>query len=258
MKKRVALSIAGFDGSGGAGNLADMKTFLAHDLYALSVITSVTAQNTTGVKDKLDIDKKFLHKQLKTLFEDIKIDAIKIGMIPNSKNIEVIAKFIKLYKTKTVLDPVIISTSGYRLLSKKGIKRLKNKLIPLADIITPNINEAQTLTGIKINSIKEMKKAIKKLHKMGAKSILMKGGHLSGKYAIDLLYTRGKFYTLKQKKVKSNIDFHGTGCILSSAIAANLANGYGMHKSVKRAKKFITKKIEHSFKISSMGVNYII
>lgn len=258
MKKRVCLAIAGFDGSGGAGILADTKTFIEHDLYPLGVITSVTAQNTTGVKDKLDIDKNFLDKQLGVLFENMHFNSIKIGMIPNRKHIKVISKYIKKYNVLSVLDPVMISSSGFRLLSKKGIKYLKKELLSNVDLITPNIKEAEILTDCKINSVKDMKKAALKLKKTGAKSILIKGGHLPGKKAIDILYHKGKFYFFKDKKIKNRYNFHGTGCILSSAITANLANGHNMQKSIKKAKKFITKKIKNSFMISSEGAKYII
>ena len=258
MKKKIALTIAGLDGSSGAGILADTKTFLAHNLYALNVVTSIAIQNTTGVKDKFDIDKGILDRQLKVLFEDININVIKIGMIPNKKSIKIIAKYIKNYNIKIVLDPVIASSSGYELLNKKGIKTLKTKLIPITDIITPNIKEAEILTNYKINSVKKMKKAAKKLYNMGTKAVLLKGGHLSGKNAIDILYDGKKFYCFKNKKIKSNTNFHGTGCMLASSIAANIANGLDMIISVQKAKDFVTKQIKHSFKISPKGAKYII
>ena len=258
MKKNIALSIAGFDGSSGAGLQADLKTFYAHDVYGLSVVTSITAQNSKGVTGKLDIKSSFVKKQLKILFKDIKIHSIKLGMLANENNIKVISNFIKKYTIKTVLDPVILSSSGYRLLNNKGIKLLKKELLPFVYLITPNIPEAEFLSGISIYNVKDMKKVAKKLQKMGAKNVLIKGGHLKGKKAIDVLLHKDKFYILKEKKSVLSENFHGTGCILSSAIAANLAKGKSLKTSVKKAKKFITKKIKKSFFISKEGAKYLL
>ncbi len=258
MKKNIVLSIAGFDGSGGAGIQADLKTFFIHNVYGLSVTTSLTAQNPQGVSDKLDIKSSFLKLQLEMLAKNIKIDSVKIGMLANKKNIHTISNFIKKLGVKTVLDPVVLSTSGYKLLNKQGIKALKKELFPLVYLITPNIPEAELLTGITISDIDDMKKAAKKLQKIGVKNILIKGGHLKGKTACDILLHRGKFYYFKEKKSFSSHNFHGTGCILSSAITVHLAKGKSLKYAVKHAKKFVTKKIKKSFYISKKGAKYLL
>lgn len=258
MQQNIALSIAGFDGSGGAGIQADLKTFFIHKVYGLSVATSLTAQNTQGVSDKLDAKSSFFKKQLETLLRDIKINSIKIGMLGNENNIYIVSDFIKKLDAKTVLDPVILSTSGYKLLNNQGIKVLKKELFPLVYLITPNIPEAELLTGLSISSTDDMKKAAKRLQKMGVKNILIKGGHLKGKTACDILLHKGKFHYFKEKKSISNQNFHGTGCILSSAITAHLAKGKSLKYAVKKAKKFVTKKIKKSFFISKKGVKYLL
>ena len=258
MKKNIVLSIAGFDGSGGAGLQADLKTFFIHNVYGLSVATSITAQNSRGVTGKLDIKSSFFKKQLRALLKDIEIKYVKIGMLSNKKNIKIISKFIKKYNLKAILDPVLLSSSGYKLIDKKGIEALKKELLPLVYLITPNIPEAELLTGISINDIKDMKKAAKILQKTGAKNILIKGGHLKGKDAIDVLLKKDKFYTFKEKKSIATQNFHGTGCILSSAITANITKGKSLKKSVKKAKKFVTKRIQNSFYISNNGAKYLL
>ncbi len=258
MKKNITLSIAGFDGSGGAGLQADLKTFFMHNVHALSIVSSLTAQNSNGVKDKFDIDNSFLKKQLEVLLEDVKIDAIKVGMLSNKKNIHTLSNYLKKYSIKTVLDPVILSSNGYELLNKKGIKALKKELIPLVYLITPNISEAEKLTDLNIKNISDMKKAAKKLQKMGAKHVLVKGGHLKGKTAIDVLLYKNKFYIFKEKKSPVRQNFHGTGCVLSSSITAYLAKGKSLKTSVKKAKNFVTEKIKKSFFISKKGAKYLI
>lgn len=258
MQQNIALSIAGFDGSGGAGIQADLKTFYVHNVYGLSIATSLTVQNTRGVSNKLDIKSSFLKKQLKMLAKDIKINSVKIGMLANAKNIHIVSNFIKKLSVKTVLDPVILSTSGYKLLNNNGIKALKKELFPLVYLITPNIPEAELLTGLSISNTDNMKKAAKRLQTMGVKNILIKGGHLKGKTACDILLYNGKFYTFKEKNSISNQNFHGTGCILSSAITAHLAKGKSLKYAVKKAKKFITRKIKKSFFISKEGAKYLL
>ena len=258
MQQNIALSIAGFDGSGGAGIQADLKTFFTHNVYGLSIATSITAQNPQGVSDTLDIKSSFLKLQLEMLNKNIKIDSIKIGMLANKENILTISNFIKKLGIKTVLDPVMLSTSGYKLLNKQGIKALKKELFPIIYLITPNIPEAELLTGLSISSTDDMKKAAKSLQKMGVKNILIKGGHLKGKTACDILLHKGKFHYFKEKKRISNQNFHGTGCILSSAITAHLAKGKSLKYAVKKAKKFVTKKIKKSFFISKKGAKYLL
>lgn len=233
------LTIAGSDCSGGAGIQADMKTMAAHKVYGMSVITSLTAQNTTGVYGVLDIDPEFVAKQIDCVFQDIVPEAVKIGMVSNSKIIEVIVDKLKEYKAKNiVVDPVMISTSGSKLLSDEAIDMLKNKLIKIATIITPNIPEAEVLSGITIKTQEDMLDAAKKISKMLDGAVLIKGGHLVND-AIDLLYRDGEYRWFTSERINNN-NTHGTGCTLSSAIASNLSKGYSLEDSIEKAKEYLT------------------
>ncbi|MBU5488177.1 bifunctional hydroxymethylpyrimidine kinase/phosphomethylpyrimidine kinase [Clostridium sp. MSJ-8] len=237
MKK--VLTIAGSDCSGGAGIQADMKTMAAHKVYGMSVITSLTAQNTTGVYGVLDIEPEFVAKQIDCVFQDIVPDAVKIGMVSNSKIIDVIVDKLQEYKAKNiVVDPVMVSTSGSKLLSDEAMEVLQNKLIKIADIITPNIPEAEVLSGISIKSQEDMMEAAKKISIMLNGAVLIKGGHLVSD-AIDLLYSNGEYRWFKSERINNN-NTHGTGCTLSSAIACNLAMGYTLEDSIEKAKKYLT------------------
>jgi len=246
MKK--VLSIAGSDSSGGAGIQADLKTFAANRTYGLSVITAVTAQNTMGVSAIHDIPVEIIDMQLNAVFEDIEIDAVKIGMLSVETTINAIAVSLQKWKAKNIiLDPVMIATSGSRLLCLDAVNTLINKLFPLATLITPNIPEAELMCGFRITNVTEMKRACLGLAKMGAVSVLLKGGHLDD-YATDILYHQESFTELEcQKIITSNT--HGTGCTLSSAIAANLANNLDLISAVKSAKEYITKAIENSYPV---------
>lgn len=233
------LTIAGSDCSGGAGIQADMKTMAAHKVYGMSVITSLTAQNTTGVYGVLDIDPKFVAKQIDCVFQDIVPEAVKIGMVSNSKIIEVIVDKLKEYKAKNiVVDPVMISTSGSKLLSDEAIDVLKNKLIKIATIITPNIPEAEVLSGMTIKTQEDMLDSAKKISKMSDGAVLIKGGHLVND-AIDLLYRDGEYRWFTSERINNN-NTHGTGCTLSSAIASNLSKGYSLEDSIEKAKEYLT------------------
>jgi hydroxymethylpyrimidine/phosphomethylpyrimidine kinase len=237
MKK--VLTIAGSDCSGGAGIQADIKTITAHKMYAMSAITALTAQNTTGVYGVQETTPDFVAQQLDCIFTDIFPDAVKIGMVSNKDIIEVIAAKLIEYKAKNiVVDPVMVSTSGSKLLSDGAISTLIAKLIPLADIITPNLPEAESLCGFSINTSEEALAAAKKISLMLQGSVLIKGGHLS-ETADDLLYTAGKAEWFCSARI-DNPNTHGTGCTLSSAIACNLAAEYEMSPAVKKAKDFIT------------------
>ncbi len=237
MKK--VLTIAGSDCSGGAGIQADMKTMAAHKVYGMSVITSLTAQNTTGVYGVLNIEPEFVAKQIDCVFQDIVPDAVKIGMVSNSKIIDVIVDKLQEYKAKNiVVDPVMVSTSGSKLLSDEAMEVLQNKLIKIADIITPNIPEAEVLSGISIKSQEDMMEAAKKISIMLNGAVLIKGGHLVSD-AIDLLYSNGEYRWFKSERINNN-NTHGTGCTLSSAIACNLAMGYTLEDSIEKAKKYLT------------------
>ncbi|HHV46627.1 MAG TPA: bifunctional hydroxymethylpyrimidine kinase/phosphomethylpyrimidine kinase [Tissierellia bacterium] len=246
MKK--VLTIAGSDSSGGAGIQADIKTITVHKLYAMSAITALTAQNTTGVYAVMESTPEFLAKQLDCIFQDIYPDSVKIGMVSNRNLIEIIAKKLIEYDAKNiVVDPVMVSTSGSKLLQDDAIEALVNKLIPLATIITPNIPEAEVLSGVKINSLPDMEKAATIISRKFNGAILIKGGHRV-KDADDLLYEDGKCTWIKGKRI-DNPNNHGTGCTLSSAIACNLAEGHSLLLSVKRAKSYITECLKSNLNL---------
>ena len=237
MKK--VLTIAGSDCSGGAGIQADLKTMTAHRVYGMSVITALTVQNTTGVYGVFDAGGDFVGKQMDCVFTDIFPDAVKIGMVSNIGTIEVIAQKLKEYKAKNiVIDPVMVSTSGCALMSPDAMGTLIEKLLPLGDIITPNIPEAQKLCGFDIKDEEDMVKAAKHISEHISGSVLVKGGHLT-KTADDLLYCNGKITWYRGDRVATE-NTHGTGCTLSSAIASNLALGFSVEESVQRAKAYIT------------------
>lgn len=238
---KTVLTIAGSDCSGGAGIQADLKTIAAHKLYGMSAITSLTAQNTTGVYGIYDVSPEFLKNQLDCIFTDIFPDAVKIGMVSNSGLIQVIADTLKQYRPgRVVLDPVMVSTSGSRLIAPEAQETLVTQLMPLASVITPNIPEAEVLCGRKIENVQDMEAAAKAIYdKIGTDTaVLVKGGH-ERNTANDCLYTKEGTFWFEGKRVE-NDNTHGTGCTLSSAIACNLAMGYTMQESVKNAKRYIT------------------
>lgn len=237
MKK--VLTIAGSDCSGGAGIQADIKTITAHKLYAMSAITALTAQNTTGVYGIMDVTEEFLEKELISIFEDIFPDSVKIGMVSSAELIRVIATQLKKYKAENiVLDPVMISTSGSRLLAKDAEQSLIEHLLPLATVITPNIPEAEVLSERKIESTEDIICAAEIISKKCNGAVLVKGGH-SLNDANDLLYENGNITWFHGEKI-DNSNTHGTGCTLSSAIASNLAMGHSLKVSVENAKKYIS------------------
>jgi hydroxymethylpyrimidine/phosphomethylpyrimidine kinase len=241
MKK--VLTIAGSDCSGGAGIQADIKTITAHKMYAMSAITALTAQNTTGVYGVLEVNPEFVGQQLDCIFNDIFPDAVKIGMVFNAKIIEVIACKLKEYKVRNiVVDPVMVATSGSKLLSDDAMEVLIKRMLPLADIITPNIPEAECLCGFAIQTTYEMLKAAEYISKMLNGCVLIKGGHLLDS-ADDLLFEHAMPYWFKSPKI-DNPNTHGTGCTLSSAIACNLAMGQDIKTCVKNAKDYITGALE--------------
>lgn len=236
---KTVLTIAGSDCSGGAGIQADIKTITAHNMYAMSAITALTAQNTTGVYGVCDTSAEFVAQQLDCIFTDIEPDAVKIGMVSSWTIIETIAEKLTQYRAKNiVVDPVMFSTSGHALMSEDAMDTLKKKLIPLASVITPNIPEAESLCGCPIETSEQMLKAAKNIAGLLPGSVLMKGGHWKDR-ADDLLYTAGKTVWFRSEKI-DNSNTHGTGCTLSSAIACNLAAGYDMETSVRNAKEYIT------------------
>ncbi|WP_010238838.1 bifunctional hydroxymethylpyrimidine kinase/phosphomethylpyrimidine kinase [Clostridium arbusti] len=247
MKK--VLTIAGSDSCGGAGIQADLKTMSALGVYGMSVITAVTAQNTMGVFDVLEVDKKMIEAQIKCIFEDIKVDSVKIGMVSNNEIIKTIKNMlIKYSASNIVVDPVMVSKSGYFLLKEEAVEELKS-LISIADLVTPNIPEAEVLSGIKINNEDDMKEAAKIIFNIGSRNVLVKGGHRCNN-ANDILYTGENFLTLKGDRINTK-NTHGTGCTLSSAIASYIAKGYSMDKAVDLSKQYINEAIKNSFSIGN-------
>lgn len=235
---KTALTIAGSDPSGGAGLQADLKTFAAHGIYGMSVITSVTSQNTKGVTGVFDIPTNTVASQLDAVFTDIFPDSVKIGMLSTAEIIGTIAGKLTEYKAKNiVLDTVMVSTSGHTLLQPDAADALTSRLFPLADIITPNLYEAQILCGFKILSKNDMLKAAEYIYNKYNINVLVKGGHLAGTSS-DLMYN-GSAVWFDGERIDNN-NTHGTGCTLSSAIAANLAKGLDIQSAVRAAKDYIT------------------
>lgn len=238
-KMKTALTIAGSDSSGGAGIQADIKTMTMNGVYAMSAITALTAQNTLGVRAILDSTPKFLKEQLDAVFEDIFPDSVKIGMVSSSELIDVIADRLKYYNAKNiVVDPVMVATSGSALIKTEAIKTLVEKLLPIATLVTPNIPEAEILSGMRIKSKDDMIKAAEFIGKSYGCSVLLKGGH-SINDASDLLCENGRLVWFEGKRI-DNPNTHGTGCTLSSAISSNLAKGFSLAEAVGKAKEYIS------------------
>ena len=247
MIKKI-LTIAGSDCSGGAGIQADIKTMTVHKMYAMSVVTALTAQNTVGVKSILEADSKFVEEQIDCIFEDIKPDAIKIGMVSNSDIISTIAKKLLKYNAKNiVIDPVMVATSGGKLLNDDAIETLKDKLIPIGNVITPNIPEAEIISGIEIKNREDMIAAAKIIGDKIKGAVLIKGGHAVND-ANDLLYDNGEYKWFNAKKIDTK-NTHGTGCTLSSAIACNLADGKNIKESVCGAKEYLHGAIKNDINL---------
>lgn len=237
---KTALTIAGSDSSGGAGIQADIKTMTCNGVYAMSAITAITAQNTTGVQGIFEVSPDFLAMQISSVFDDIRPDAVKIGMVSSAGLINVIAERLLHYKAeKIVLDPVMVSTSGTKLIADKALKILKEKLLPLADLVTPNIPEAEILSEMRIDKAIDMEEAAGHISEKYGCSVLLKGGHNIND-ANDFLYEKSGNKVWFNGKRIDNPNTHGTGCTLSSAIAANLAKGCTLEQSVKNAKDYIS------------------
>jgi hydroxymethylpyrimidine/phosphomethylpyrimidine kinase len=242
---KKVLSIAGSDSGGGAGIQADLKTFAALGVYGMTAITAITAQNTLGVSSIQDVDPNVIADQIDVVVQDIGVDAVKIGMLHSSEIIHVVSEKIRKYDLKPVLDPVMVSTSGSELLRPEAKQALIMRLLPLAKVLTPNRHEAEILSGIKIETIEDAKEAARKIAEMGAENVLVKGGRLESKdKASDILYSNGK-YTVLDAKYHDTRNTHGTGCSLSSAIAAQLAKGNNVLESVRFAKEFVNKAIKN-------------
>ena len=236
---KTALSIAGSDSCGGAGIQADIKTITLNGVYAMSAITALTAQNTTGVRAVYEVSPEFLGHQIDAVFEDIRPDAVKIGMVSSTALIETIAERLTYYQAENiVVDPVMVATSGARLIAEDAVQALRERLVPAASVLTPNIPEAEVLADQRITDRDSMEKAAEKISRQYGVAVLVKGGH-SISDATDILCCDGVCTAFEGKRI-DNPNTHGTGCTLSSAIAANLAKGYTIPQAVRRAKEYIS------------------
>ena len=236
---RTALTIAGSDCSGGAGIQADLKTMTMNGVFGMSAVTALTAQNTTGVTGISEVSPDFLRQQIDMVFQDIRPDAVKIGMVSSAGLIEAIAERLSAYQAENiVVDPVMVATSGSSLIETDAVATMKEKLLPLATLVTPNIPEAEVLSGLTVRNEEDMLTAAKAISESHGCAVLVKGGH-SINDANDLLYSQGQARWFYGKRI-DNPNTHGTGCTLSSAIASNLAKGFSLEESVRRAKEYIS------------------
>ena len=245
---RRALTIAGSDSGGGAGIQADLKTFAALGVYGTSAITSVTAQNTVGVQGIHDLPPEFVGRQNDSILEDIAIDAAKTGMLSTAPITKIVAEKMKAYRIeRLVIDPVMVAKSGAPLLRPDAVKALIERLLPLALIVTPNLQEAEALAEIRIDGLDAMRVAAKQIHALGPRYVVVKGGHLRGR-ATDLLFDGSDFRELDAERIDTP-HTHGTGCVFSAAIAAELAKGTPVPDAVAVAKHFVTAAIRHGFQL---------
>ena len=236
---KTVLTIAGSDSGGGAGIQADIKTMTMNGVFAVSAVTALTAQNTTGVQGIFEVTPDFLARQLDSIFTDLRPDAVKIGMVSSAPLIEVIAERLTFYGAeKIVVDPVMVATSGARLIAEDAVETLTSRLFPLAGVLTPNIPEAEILCGCGITGPEEMERRAREIGERFSCAVLLKGGHAVND-ANDLLFEDGQLRWFRGRRI-DNPNTHGTGCTLSSAIAANLAKGFGLAEAVERAKEYIS------------------
>jgi len=242
-----ALTIAGSDSGGGAGVQADLKTFLANGVYGMSVITALTAQNTVSVRDIHTVPPTFVRSQFEAVAEDIGFDAVKIGMLAEADIVKEVVALLKAHPVGVlVVDPVMVATSGGSLLRSEAAETLKNELLPMATVITPNMPEASALLGREVQSYEDMKLAAADLYRLGPKAVLIKGGHMEGQdAAVDILYDGDSFQAFSKPWISTR-STHGTGCTLASAITAWLARGLSTHDAVHRAKDYVFDAIRHA------------
>lgn len=245
-KVPTVLSIAGFDGSGGAGIQADTKTISSLGCYAMNVLTALPVQNTQGVKNIFDIPVEAVKEQLDCLFEDIYPDSIKIGMVHNSKLVQTIADFLKDYKGSIVFDPVMVSTSGHRLIQEETIAAIKELLFPIAQIITPNLDEVSVLVGREISTVHAMEEVADEILSLGCNAALLKGGHLQSDILTSILIQKNQAAQYFESRRVQTKNTHGSGCSLSSAIASFLARGYHLEQSTENALMYINSAIKGS------------
>lgn len=240
----VIFSIAGSDCSGGAGIQADIKTISALGGYAAAAITAVTVQNTMGVQAVHSVPAAIVRAQIEAVMDDLKPDAIKIGMINDEEIVRIIADCLRKYHPQHIVyDPVMVSTSGRKLMSDAAIEEIKKELFPLVSLITPNLDEVEVLTGRKVSTMEQMQCIALELSATYHTAVLVKGGHLQGEEMCDVLSNQGNTYIYKEQKIES-CNLHGTGCTLSSSIATYLAQGYALNESVERAKRYISHAID--------------
>jgi hydroxymethylpyrimidine kinase/phosphomethylpyrimidine kinase len=236
----IVLTVAGSDSSGGAGIQADLRTFARLNVYGASVITALTAQNANHVQGVMEVPPDFVAKQWDAVMTEFRVDAVKTGMLANSETVEIVAAKIQQYEVRrSVVDPVMISSSGRPLLNLGGVKALKQRLAPLAFLMTPNLDEARTLTGVAVHNQASMEEAAKRIHGLGTRWVLVKGGHLSGGDSLDVLFDGSVFRYFHEPRIEGR-GVHGTGCVLSAAIAAHLALGKSVEDAVQAGKDFVT------------------
>ena len=246
---KQVLTIAGSDSGGGAGIQADIKAMSANGVFAMSAITAITAQNTEEVTDIFELPVSIIAAQIDAVFDDFEVAAVKTGMLSSAEIVKVVAKILKPQAvTNLVVDPVMISKSGHRLLKPDAVEALMHELIPLALVVTPNIHEAQQLSGIEIKTLADARKAAKIIHRLGCRHVLIKGGHLLEDRATDLLYD-GRFFELFKAEFIESPHTQGTGCTYASAIAAHLALGKPLTQAVTAAKAYLTEAIRHGLSI---------
>ncbi|HET6348436.1 MAG TPA: bifunctional hydroxymethylpyrimidine kinase/phosphomethylpyrimidine kinase [Candidatus Krumholzibacteria bacterium] len=249
---KQALTIAGSDSGGGAGIQADLKTFAAHGVFGTSVITAVTAQNTREVRGAFDLPVERVREQLEAVLDDFDIDAAKTGMLSSAAIIETVAEVLDARGLKNlVVDPVMVSKSGYRLLRDDAAAALTTHLVPMARILTPNLHEAALLAGLEIQSVDDMKRAAEKIAALGTRAVVVKGGHASFALAVDVLLADGAMHELRPDGPVRERSVHGTGCTFSAAIAARLALGDSLHEAVVRAKQYVTRVIAAALDVGS-------
>lgn len=254
-ERKIALTIAGSDPTGGAGLQADLKVFKAFNVHGLSVVSAITAQNTVGVDSILPVERDFLEKQLHILLSDIKPDALKIGMLYSKWAVEIVADMLKEYSlSNLIIDPVTVSSSGMSLVDNWTLDTIREKLFPFSKVITPNIYEASVFTGIRIENKNDMKDAAKVLKEMGPEVVVITGGHLE-EIALDLYYD-GEFHSIEGEKIKG--EYHGTGCAFSAAVTALFALGHIPLEAVRRAKEFVNNSIKKAYHPGrGMGLLYL-
>jgi hydroxymethylpyrimidine/phosphomethylpyrimidine kinase len=239
-----ALTVAGSDSGGGAGIQADLKTFAALGVHGMSAITSITAQNTYSVTRVVDLDPEMVVEQIRVCVEDIGVDAVKTGMLHTSDIIRAVADELRKISAPKVVDPVMVAKSGATLLREDAIKTLVEELIPIADVVTPNAREAERLTKIPVKGLEDQKRAAKEIAELGARAVVVKGGHVDGPVARDVLYFNGDYIVLESERIQTK-NTHGTGCTFASAIAAHLAHGTEIVQAVRKAKEFVTDAIRY-------------